>query len=76
MSRSNLLAWSVPLGLPSFTQHLATIGKSAYTVKAYAHDLGSFAQWFTQTTGESFNPQAIGSRAIGEYRGYLLTRGK
>jgi site-specific recombinase XerD len=45
-------------------------------VKAYAHDLGGFALWFTQTTGEAFDPQAIGPRDITEYRSYLLTRGK
>src|SRR6187551_1627205 len=60
----------------TYAQHLQTIGKSAHTVKAYHHDLGGFAQWFTQTTGEAFDPQAINPREIGEYRSYLLTRGK
>lgn len=62
--------------IETYTQHLTTVGKSAHTVKAYAHDLGGFAQWFMQTTGETFDPQAIGPRDIGEYRSYLLTRGK
>src|SRR5688572_17368277 len=59
--------------LESYAQHLTTVGKSAHTVKAYAHDLGGFAQWFAQTTGETFDPQAIGPRDIAEYRSYLLT---
>jgi site-specific recombinase XerD len=66
---------TIPI-LESYTQHLTTVGKSAHTIKAYVHDLGGFAQWFVQTTGEPFDPQAIGPRDIGEYRGYLLTRGK
>jgi site-specific recombinase XerD len=60
---------TIPI-LESYTQHLTTVGKSAHTVKAYAHDLGGFAQWFTQTTGEAFDPQAIGPRDIAEYRSY------
>src|SRR5256885_7670693 len=62
--------------LETYAQHLQTIGKSAHTVKAYAHDLGGFAQWFTQTTGEAFDPQAIGPRDIAAYRSSMLTRGK
>src|SRR2546423_6449716 len=65
----------VPI-LETYTKHLQTIGKSAHTVKAYAHDLGGFAQWFTQTTGEAFDPQAIGPRDIAAYRSFQLTRGK
>jgi site-specific recombinase XerD len=66
---------TIPI-LESYTQHLRTVGKSTHTVKAYAHDLSGFAQWFTQTTGEAFDPQAIGPRDIAEYRSYQLTRGK
>jgi site-specific recombinase XerD len=66
---------TIPI-LETYTQHLQTIGKSAHTIKAYAHDLGGFAQWFIQTTGEAFDPQAIGPRDIAEYRSYQLTRGK
>lgn len=62
--------------LESYKQHLTNVGKSAHTVKAYTHDLGGFAQWFIQTTGEVFDPQAIGPRDIVDYRSYLLTHGK
>jgi len=62
--------------LETYTKYLQTIGKSAHTVKAYGHDLGGFAQWFTQTTGDPFDPQAIGPRDIAAYRSYQLTRGK
>jgi site-specific recombinase XerD len=62
--------------LQTYSKYLQTAGKSAHTVKAYTHDLISFAQWFTQTTGDTFDPQAIGPRDIADYRSYLLTRGK
>src|SRR5215210_1790737 len=66
---------TIPM-LETYTKHLQTIGKSAHTVKAYAHDLGGFAQWFTQTMGEAFEPQAIGPRDIAAYRSAQLTHGK
>jgi len=53
----------IPL-LETYTKHLQTIGKSPHTVKAYTHDLAGFAQWFTQTTGEAGDSQAIGPRDI------------
>jgi site-specific recombinase XerD len=62
--------------LETYSKHLLTLGKSVHTVKAYAHDLTGFAQWFAQTTGETFDPQTVGPRDIAEYRSYLLTRGK
>src|SRR5205823_2743655 len=62
--------------LETYTKHLTTVGKSAHTVKAYVHDLGGFAQWFVQTTGEAFDPQVIGPRDIVAYRSAQLTRGK
>src|SRR5947199_8831811 len=62
--------------LETYTKHLTTVGKSAHTIKAYAHDLGGFAQWFMQTTGDAFDPQAVNPREIADYRSYLLTRGK
>lgn len=65
----------VPI-IQTYSKHLQTLGKSAHTVKAYIHDLTGFAQWFAQTTGDAFDPQAIGPRDIAEYRSYLLTRGK
>jgi len=62
--------------LEAYNKHLQTIGKSLHTVKAYTHDLAGFSQWFALTTGDAFDPQAIGPRNIAEYRSYLLTRGK
>jgi site-specific recombinase XerD len=62
--------------LEIYSKHLQTLGKSVHTVKAYTHDLTGFAQWFAQTTGDAFDPQAIGPRDIAEYRSYQLTRGK
>jgi len=50
---------------------LARVGKSTHTIRAYSHDLTSFARWWEQTTGQAFNPQAVDSPDIQEYRGYL-----
>ena len=58
-----------------YRDHLARVGKSANTVKAYGHDLAAFAGWLAQTTGEDLNPQAVDSRDIQEYRGYLVRKG-
>jgi site-specific recombinase XerD len=45
--------------IAKFREHLETTGKSTNTVKAYRHDVASFAGWFELTTGESFSPGAI-----------------
>jgi site-specific recombinase XerD len=66
---------NIPI-LDAYRKHLQASGKSSHTVKAYAHDLSGFAQWFAQTTGEAFDPQAAGPREIAGYRSYLLTRGQ
>ena len=58
-----------------YQDNLARVGKSPRTVKAYKHDLVTFARWFEQTTGEDFDPQAVDSREIREYKGYLVRRG-
>jgi site-specific recombinase XerD len=60
----------------TYTKYLQTTGKSMHTVKAYTHDLAGFAHWFSQTTGDAFDPQTISPCDIAEYRSYLLTRGK
>src|SRR5688572_19506324 len=62
--------------IQTYSKHLQALGKSLHTVKAYTHDLTGFAHWFAQTTGDAFDPQAIGPRDIAEYRSHLITRGK
>ena len=52
-----------------------TEGKSPHTIKAYGRDVGAFAQWWEQTYGQTFNPQAVTSPDIQEYRGYLVRGG-
>ena len=58
-----------------YEEYLIGAGKSANTVRAYTRDLGHFAQWFAQTTGDGFHPQAVDPREIQEYRGYLMRHG-
>jgi site-specific recombinase XerD len=52
--------------------HLARIGKSVHTVKAYNRDVGAFALWWEQSTGQAFSPQVVDPRDIREYRGYQV----
>jgi len=54
---------------------LTKVGKSPHTVRAYVHDLTTFARWFEQTAGEDFDPQAVDPRDIQEYKGYLVQKG-
>ena len=58
-----------------YQKYLEQTGKSANTVKAYAHDVGAFVSWFEQTTGDEFAPGIVDPREITDYRGYLLQRG-
>lgn len=57
-----------------YRHHLTQVGKSAHTVKAYGHDLVSFALWYEQTNGEDFDPRAVDSREIQEYKSYLVRK--
>jgi integrase/recombinase XerC len=58
-----------------YQDYLEQTGKSANTVKAYLHDVGAFASWFEQTTGDEFAPGIVDPREITDYRGHLLQRG-
>ncbi|HET6446873.1 MAG TPA: tyrosine-type recombinase/integrase [candidate division Zixibacteria bacterium] len=58
-----------------YQEYLEQTGKSANTVKAYVHDVGAFASWFEQTTGDEFAPGIVDPREITDYRGHLLQRG-
>ncbi|HSG15525.1 MAG TPA: tyrosine-type recombinase/integrase [Anaerolineae bacterium] len=58
-----------------YQEYLEQTGKSANTVKAYVHDVGAFASWFRQTTGDEFAPGIVDPREITDYRGHLLQRG-
>ncbi len=61
--------------IEQYRDHLTRVGKSPHTVRAYSHDVAAFAHWFEGTTGEALIPQAVDSRDIQEYRGYLVQRG-
>ena len=58
-----------------YQEYLEQTGKSTNTVKAYVHDVGAFASWFEQTTGDEFAPGIVDPREIIDYRGHLLQRG-
>jgi integrase/recombinase XerC len=45
-------------------------------VRAYTLDVIAFARWFKQTTGREFGPGIVDPMDIGEYRGFLIQRGK
>jgi integrase/recombinase XerC len=61
--------------IADYQEYLEQTGKSANTVKAYVHDVGAFASWFEQTTGDEFAPGIVDPREITDYRGHLLQRG-
>jgi integrase/recombinase XerC len=58
-----------------YEEYLEQTGKSVNTVKAYVHDIGAFASWFEQTTGDEFAPGIVDPREITDYRGHLLQQG-
>jgi site-specific recombinase XerD len=58
-----------------YQEYLEQTGKSTNTVKAYVYDVGAFASWFEQTTGDEFAPGIVDPREITDYRGHLLQRG-
>jgi site-specific recombinase XerD len=58
--------------IDQYRDHIARVGKSAHTVKAYNRDVGAFALWWVRNTGQEFSPQVVDPRDIREYRGYLM----
>jgi len=60
--------------LEQYQAYLTRIGKSSHTVKAYTHDVDSFAKWWAQTTGEVVSPRLVDPREIGDYRSFMLQR--
>ena len=60
--------------LEQYQEYLTRIGKSSHTIKAYIHDVGSFAKWWEHSTGEVFNPRLVDPREIGDYRNFMLQR--
>jgi site-specific recombinase XerD len=57
--------------LLSFKESLRAEGKSELTIKSYLSDMGKFIQWFEESTGEKFEPQAITALDVQSYRSYL-----
>jgi site-specific recombinase XerD len=62
--------------IDQYRDHLAQVGKSPHTLKAYTHDVGAFATWWEGSTGQAFNPRLVDPRDIQEYRGYLVRQRK
>src|SRR3954447_23892492 len=56
-----------------FLQDLQRQETSPKTRDAYRLDLLHFANWFAQSVGETFGPEAVTPTDILEYRGYLIT---
>jgi integrase/recombinase XerC len=54
-----------------FKAHLKDGGLSLNTVDSYIYDLNTFAHYFTESTGDDFEPQNITPMDIAEYRSYL-----
>src|SRR5437764_1665847 len=55
-----------------FLQDLERQEASPQTRRAYQLDLLHFANWFAQTVGEGFSPEAVTPTDVREYRGYLM----
>jgi len=62
--------------LDTYTDYLASSGKSSQTVKAYSSDIGAFSLWWEQTYGQAFDANAITPRDVIEYRAYLVRLGR
>lgn len=59
-----------------YENYLASVGRSANTIRAYLQDLNHFAEWFTQITGAEFHAKLVDSTEIIEYRRCLIQRGR
>src|SRR3954470_24669314 len=55
-----------------FLQDLERQESSPQTRRAYQLDLLHFANWFAQSVGETFSPEAVTPTDVREYRGYLM----
>ena len=58
-----------------FDHYLDQQGKSENTLKAYHRDLIDFTGWWEERTGTEFNPNAVDSRDIVDYRTAQVTLG-
>ncbi len=56
-----------------FKNYLIHQDRSPTTVQGYLSDLGQFAHWFEDTTGDRFAAQSVMPSDIREYRQFLLT---
>lgn len=59
--------------LTHFTETLRAEGRSENTIGSYLSDLKHFAEWFAQSNGEVFKPEAIAPIDVGQYKSYLQT---
>ena len=55
-----------------FLQDLQRQEISAKTRESYRLDLRHFANWFAQTVGEGFSPEAVTPTDVRDYRAYLI----
>src|SRR5215217_2725144 len=62
-----------PTEIDQFLSRLVQEEAAAKTVANYKSDLGLFALWFRDTTGEDFAAAAVTPTDFRDYRAYLLT---
>src|SRR5215217_6049893 len=62
-----------PTEIDQFLSRLVQEEAAAKTVANYKSDLGLFARWFRDTTGEEFAAAAVTPTDLRDYRSYLLT---
>ncbi|HMR68329.1 MAG TPA: phage integrase N-terminal SAM-like domain-containing protein, partial [Anaerolineae bacterium] len=61
------------MNIAKFLDYLLKRDRAERTIDGYRHDLGHFAAWFEQTTGQPADPVRITPLDIREYRQYLKT---
>src|SRR5262249_35055068 len=59
--------------IEEFLARLAQEEAAAKTIANYQSDLGLFARWFRDSTGEEFAAAAVTPTDLRDYRSYLLT---
>jgi site-specific recombinase XerD len=61
-----------PADITAFLTDLAGEAKGEKTWRAYRSDLGLFAAWFTQTTGDGFEARTLTRIDVRDYKQHLL----
>ena len=65
---------TIPPLLENYVAELRRTGKSANTIKAYRIDLVEFSKWYCIRTNHDFNPSALDSQDVVDYRTFTLAQ--